>query len=87
MRLVARLAITLLDIYDLLLLIYVAISWLRVRENRWTVLLRSVIEPVLNPIRKFLFARLPRLMSPLDWSPMVAWLLVAVVRNVLRWLV
>ena len=86
MSIIARILVLLLDVYDLLLLVYVVLSWLHLRENRWTVMLRSVVEPVLNPIRSFLAARLPRLTSPLDWSPVVAWVLRAVVRNVVRWL-
>lgn len=87
MSLLVSIVIRLLDLFDLLLLVYVILGWVRIRENRWTVLLRSVVEPVLNPIRAFLNAHLPRLTVPLDWSPVVAWVLLAVLRNVLAWLV
>lgn len=87
MSLVVSILIRLLDLFDLLLLIYVILGWVRIRENRWTVLLRSVVEPVLNPIRAFLAARWPRLTAPLDWSPVAAWVLLALLRNVLAWLV
>ncbi len=83
MSILVSLFIRLLDLYDLLLLIYVIVSWLRPAENRWTLLLRNLVEPVLNPIRAFLAKHLPQRAMVLDWSPVAAWVLIRVVQMVL----
>ena len=41
------------------------------------------IEPVLNPIRRILVEKLPPRWQIFDWSPLVAWLLVELVRYLL----
>ena len=48
--LVFRILYLALWLFDVALLIYVAMSWLRPTANRWTELLRKIVEPVLNPI-------------------------------------
>lgn len=75
---------TLLELYKLLLLIYFIVALLRVPANRWTTLLARVIEPVLNPVRTFLRARLPAQWQVVDWSLMVVYLLVSVAQSVLQ---
>ena len=57
-----------------------------IRDSRWTELLRKIVEPVLNPIRRVLVEKLPPLWQLLDWSPLVAWLLVELVRYLLSML-
>ena len=46
--LVFRILYLALWLFDVALLIYVAMSWLRPTANRWTELLRKIVEPVLN---------------------------------------
>ncbi len=84
--LVFRLLYLVLWLFDVALLIYVAMSWLRPTANRWTELLRKIVEPVLNPIRRILVEKLPPRWQILDWSPLVAWLLVELVRYLLSML-
>lgn len=84
MSILVGLFIRLLDLYDLLLLIYVIVSWVRPAENRWTLLLKSLVEPVLTPIRAALAKYLPRGAMVLDWSPVAAWVLIRVVQGILR---
>lgn len=57
------------------LMAYVLLSWLHPSANKWTELLKRVLEPVLSPIRAFLAAKLPTRWQVLDWSPVAAWLL------------
>lgn len=43
------------NIYTLLLLVYAVVSWFPdLRRGRWVYYLASVIEPVLNPIRRII---------------------------------
>lgn len=81
--LVFRILYLALWLFDVALLIYVAMSWLRPTANRWTELLRKIVEPVLNPIRRILVEKLPPRCQIFDWSPLVAWLLVELVRYLL----
>ena len=81
--LVFRILYLALWLFDVALLIYVAMSWLRPTANRWTELLRKIVEPVLNPIRRILVEKLPPRWQIFVWSPPVAWLLVERVRYLL----
>ena len=81
--LVFRILYLALWLFDVALLIYVAMSWLRPTANRWTELLRKIVEPVLNPIRRILVEKLPPRWQIFDWSTLVAWLLVELVRYLL----
>lgn len=72
----------LLDVYKLLIVAYCILSVIGIPANRWTELLRSVIEPFLAPIRKLLAQKLPSNWRMLDWSPVVLFLIV----TVLKWL-
>ena len=81
--LVFRILYLALWLFDVALLIYVAMSWLRPTANRWTELLRKIVEPVLNPIRRILVEKLPPRWQIFDWAPLVTWLLVELVRYLL----
>lgn len=81
---IESLLIAVLDLYKLLLIVYVLLSWLHIGANRWTELLRRAVEPVLNPVRVFLHARLPRQWQVLDWSPLAVYLLVGLAQTLLR---
>ena len=73
----------LLDVYKLAVIAYCVISLMGISANKWTELLRSVIEPLLTPIRKLLAQHLPRQWQILDWSPVALILLVSLVQWVL----
>lgn len=70
----------LLDVYKLLIIAYCILSVIGIPANRWTELLRSVIEPFLAPIRKILAEKLPNGWRILDWSPAVLFIVVTIVR-------
>ncbi len=72
------------SVFSLLLLVYVILIFVRPRPNWFTETLNRVMDTVLNPIRRFLRARLPVQMQILDWSPLVLYLLMRLVMLVLR---
>ena len=72
----------LLDVYKLLIIVHCVLSFMKIPANKWTSLLASIIEPLLNPIRKLLAQHLPKSWQILDWSPAVRFILGAI----LQWL-
>lgn len=83
MHLIIRIINFALELFDLALLIYVIISWLKPASNQWIELLRRIVEPVLTPIRRILVAKLPARWQIVDWSPVAAWLLIAIIQRLL----
>jgi YggT family protein len=74
-----RLIATLIDLYSLVLLVTVVMSWLPVdRRNPLTTLLDGLTEPVLAPIRR----ALPPI-GGLDLSPMVLLIALQFVKRLL----
>ena len=73
----------LLNVYKLLVIAYCVINLTGISANKWTELLRSVVEPVLLPLRKVLAQYLPRHWQLIDWSPVALILLVMLVQWVL----
>ena len=73
----------LLNVYKLLVIAYVVISLMGISANKWTELLRSVVEPLLLPIRKLLAQYLPKNWQVIDWSPVVLIILVSLVQWIL----
>lgn len=71
-----------LDVYQLLVILYVVLAWLKVPANQWTEMLRSVIEPVLAPVRKLMAKYLPQNWMRVDWSPAA----LIVVIEIIQWL-
>ena len=70
-------------LFQLALIAYVIIAWLKPAANRWTELLNSVLEPVLAPVRKILVQKLPSKYQNFDWSPVSVFLIVAIIRIIL----
>lgn len=72
------------NVVEILLLIRVFISWLPVpREHKLVVLLYQVTEPILAPIRSMIErASFGRNMM-FDFSPIVAFLLLGILRHIL----
>ena len=61
-----------LTIFSILLIVYYVLYLLRVPSNKWTELLRSVVDPVLNLTRQLMQKFLPALTGKgIDWSPVV----------------
>lgn len=75
------------SVFELALIIYVLLSWIRPSANQWTELLRKIVEPVLTPVRRFLVARLPRQFQFIDWSPVAVFLAMNIIRRVLAGLI
>ncbi len=74
-----RLITTLIDLYSLVLLVTVVMSWLPVdRRNPLATLLNGLTEPVLAPIRR----ALPP-MGGLDLSPMVLLIVLQFLKRIL----
>jgi len=76
-----------LRIFEFALLARVLISWLPVsRDNKFIDLLYAVTEPVLAPIRNMLSRSSlmnNSMLSMMDFSPIVAFILIGVLRNVI----
>ena len=83
-RHIGNLLILLLNIYTLVLVIHVIISWVKPASNKYTVLLSRVVEPVLEPIRRVLRQALPPQLQVLDFSPIVAWILISILRSIIQ---
>lgn len=61
-----------LTIFSILLIVYYVLYLLRVPSNKWTELLRSVVDPVLGLTRQLMQKFLPALTGKgIDWSPVV----------------
>ena len=74
-----RLLATLVDLYSLVVLAAVVMSWVRVdRRNPLATIVYSLTEPVLAPIRRLLPA-----MGGLDFSPMVVLFALRALRGLL----
>lgn len=74
--------------YNLLVVVYVVLTWVRIPANKWTELLNSAVEPGLGIARKLMDRFLPSLRKPgIDWSPVVLFVLIVVIRMVLGWLI
>lgn len=76
------------DLYKLALIAYVVISWIHIPANRWTELLRRIIEPALGPVRVFMHRVLPaNWMRTFDWSTLALYILISIVQSILTGLV
>jgi YggT family protein len=78
-----RLVGLIFSLAELILLVRIVISWLPVnRDNQIVELLYKVTEPVLSPIRD-LIRRIAGQALPIDFSPIVALLLLAILRYII----
>lgn len=75
-------------VFEWALIIRVLMTWLPVsKNNKFVDLLYAVTEPVLGPIRNMLSKSSfmnNSMFSMFDFSPIVAFILISVVRNVIR---
>jgi YggT family protein len=71
----------LLTLLVLAIFIRALLSWFYpVGKDPWTKLLVDITEPILAPIRNVLARIMP---IPMDFSPIVAWLLIVLLQNLL----
>ena len=70
-------------LYQVALIVYFAIGYIRPAQSRFTHFLNRIIEPVLIPLRRFLANVLPSNWQRLDWSPVAALLVIWLVREFL----
>ncbi|NLK86826.1 MAG: YggT family protein [Clostridiaceae bacterium] len=62
-------------------MIRIFVSWIPVnRDNKFVELLYKITEPVLSPVRN-LIARIAGQMLPIDFSPIIVLLLMALLRH------
>ncbi len=81
MNLIVQFLFVLINVYQIILFLRVMLSWFRIDpySNAFARLLYALTEPVLEPIR----AILPPA-GMIDFSPLVAFLILAVLQMVLR---
>ncbi|MBQ2952962.1 MAG: YggT family protein [Clostridia bacterium] len=73
-----------LSIFSLLLVVHYLLYLLRVPANKWTELLRSIVEPALNITRQLMQRFIPALTGKgIDWSPIVLYVVIRLVCVVL----
>ncbi len=83
-----RLTRLLFDAAELVLLIRVVVSWLPVnRDNKLIILLYKVTEPVLAPIRSMIRRSSVGHRLIFDFSPLIAFLLLAILRRIVLWII
>lgn len=70
----------LVEVFNILLLIRVVLSWLPMGQNALTRAVYSVTEPILEPIRRTTYPLLGNI--PLDISPIIAYFLIQLIRNI-----
>ncbi len=81
---VARAINTVLDIIQLLIFIRIILSWIRLpRENPIIVIVYNLTEPILGPIRSLIQKSSIGGNMMFDFSPIVAWLLIALIRTII----
>lgn len=69
-----------LRVFEILLLARVVLSWIYMGRNALTDFVYRVTEPVLRPIRELI----PALMGSIDLSPLIAFILLGLVRTLLH---
>ena len=79
-------ALFLISLVSWLLLIYVVMA-LIVPQNKYTLLIGKYIEPILSPLRQFLYRVFPRLREiGVDFSPLLFYFLIQIVSWLVRFL-
>jgi YggT family protein len=80
---VVRLTDVLLGAYSIILLADILLSWFVPPGNALKQFLDFLTAPILNPIRKLLRPLMAKSSIPLDFSPIIAMLLISLVRQLL----
>jgi len=78
---------TILVLYNLLVLVHFILELVKVPQNKWTELLRSIVEPALKPTRELLKKIFPKMDEKgIDWSPLALFVIISVACAILGWL-
>lgn len=70
-------------LYELAIVVHLVLTLVKPASNKWVELLNSIVEPALKPIRRLLVEKLPTKYQSFDWSHVVLFLLVALIRFLL----
>jgi uncharacterized protein YggT (Ycf19 family) len=70
-------------LYQIAVLIYFAIGFINPAQSPFTHFLNRIVEPLLIPLRRILANILPASWQRMDWSPLAAWLVIWMVRELL----
>ena len=70
-------------LYQIVLVIYLVLSFVRPGQSAITQFFNRIVEPVLAPLRRILAKVLPAQWNRMDWSPVAAWILLWVLRQLL----
>jgi uncharacterized protein YggT (Ycf19 family) len=70
-------------LYQIAMLIYFAVGFLKPAQSPFLNFLGRIIEPVLVPLRRILANMLPSNWQRVDWSPLAALLLLWMLRELL----
>ncbi|MCK9478172.1 MAG: YggT family protein [Firmicutes bacterium] len=73
----------LLNLVEILLLVRVVISWLPIGHNRFTEILYTVTEPILAPIRNLLDSAMGNRAIMIDFSPIIAFMLIGLLKRLI----
>ncbi|MCD4817603.1 MAG: YggT family protein [Candidatus Cloacimonetes bacterium] len=80
---IQNLLIALIQVYSLLIIIRVVISWINIpRDNIFYEILFNLTEPVLGAVRRQLSGFFPNMM--IDFSPMIVIILLEIISNFIR---
>lgn len=71
----------LLNLAELILLVRIVLSWLPIGNNRFTDLLYTLTEPVLSPIRNLLDSAMGNRRIMIDFSPLIAFMLIGLLKR------
>ncbi len=70
-------------LYQIALIAYFVIGFIKPAQSPFTRFLNRIVEPVLVPVRRILANMLPANWQRLDWSPLAAGLAISLVRQLL----
>ncbi len=83
MRLIFNLLSFLAYLYQIVLVLYFILAFVKPAQSSFTQFLNRIVEPVLVPLRRLLAKILPANWQRLDWSPVAAWVLLWFIRELL----
>ncbi len=83
MHLIFNLLSFLAYLYQIVLVLYFILAFVKPAQSPFTQFLNRIVEPVLVPLRRLLAKILPANWQRLDWSPVAAWVLVWFFRELL----
>ncbi len=74
----------LIGLYSLVVIVYFVLQFLPIPANKWTEMVRELVEPALDVVRTLMDRYLPQLRSKgFDWSPVVLYIVLRLIGVVL----